>query len=160
MQRRSFVKNMACIGACATLMAPLSRAIASAPADADVGLRLELLESAGAAVSGMLRVRATPVALTQPEQPLRVRAWVATDAGPRAFDFASFDRVRSSQRLRFMLAPGDLIGFEVASGRVLDDCSAQAACGASLAPGRYRLWLTRAGVDVAAVDLQVDARSA
>ena len=165
MQRRSFLKNAACVGACASLLAPLSEVVAAASDEAVTRLRLQRLPDAGLPeldAVGLLQVRATPIALGALDETLRVRLWVASDAGPRAFDFATFARNGSSQPLRFLVSPRDLIGFDIAGGRHFDDCNTQAACDAGLtglAPGRYRLWLSRADADIAAVDLQVDAQT-
>lgn len=165
MQRRSFLKNAACVGASATVLAPIARAAAAGRNEPATRLRLERLPNSAepTRIDGLLRVQATPVVLGALDETLRVRLWVASDAGPRAHDFATFARNGISQRLRFVVSPNALIGFEAASGQHLDDCSAQAACNAGLAglgPGRYRLWLSRADVEVAAVDLQVEAHAA
>lgn len=165
MQRRSFLINAACVGACASMLAPLSEVVAAASGEAATRLRLQRLPDAALpalGAGGLLQVRATPIALGALDDTLRVRLWVASDAGPRAFDFATFARSGSSQPLRFVVSPSDLIGFDVASGRHFDDCNAEAACDAGpvgLAPGRYRLWLSSADADIAAVDLQVDAQT-
>ena len=165
MQRRSFLRNAACLGTCASLLSPLAEAIVADPADAPIELRLECVDRTMVVSTqdGPLQVRAVPVAWAADLPSLRVRAWFASDAGPRAFDLASFGPGGSSQRLRFGVDPAHFIGFEAATGRGLDDCSTHSACTPDLAglrPGRYRLWLSRAGRNVAAVDLQVDARTA
>ena len=165
MQRRSFLKNAACVGACAGLLSPVVEAIGVGQDDARVDLRLERVDgpSEMRADAAILQVRAVPVSLTAPPEALRVRAWFAGDTGPQAFDFASFGPAGTSQRLRFTVDPRRFVGFEAASGKRLDDCQSHSACSpdvAGLAPGRYRLWLSRSGRDIAAVDLQVDARVA
>lgn len=165
MQRRSFLKNAACVGACAGLLSPVVEAIGVGQDEARIDLRLERVggPSETRADAAVLRVRASPVSLAEAPGTLRVRAWFASDSGPQAFDFASFGRGGSSQRLRFTIDPSRFIGFETASGKGFDDCRSHAACSpgtAGLLPGRYRLWLSRSGRDIAAVDLQVDARVA
>lgn len=168
MQRRSFLRNAACVGACATLMAPLSEAWAGdADAAAEVAMRLVRMGDARSAAGGSaLQVRAAPVQFVAPPSTLRVRAWMATEAGPRAFDLATFASSGSSQRLQFALEPQRLLGFEAATGRGFDDCASVAACanhdaiGGGLQPGRYRLWLSSAGRDIAAVDLEVASAAA
>ena len=165
MQRRSFLKNAACVGACAGLLSPMVKAIGVGQDDARIDLRLERVDGPSEAQTDatILQVRAVPVSLAAQPDALRVRAWFAGDAGPQVFDFASFGPAGASQRLRFTVDPRRFVGFEVASGKRLDDCQSHAACSpsaAGLAPGLYRLWLSRSGRDIAAVDLQVDARVA
>ena len=167
MQRRSFLRNAVCVGACASLFAPASRVFA-APSTEEFAMRLDrVAESKEPVATGaLLQLRVAPrVLLAQPE-PLRVRAWFATDAGAQAFDLASFGANGASQRLRLPVDPRRLIGFEAASGRVHDDCVATAACAANaasgslLSAGRYCLTLRRDGFDIAAIDIDVGAVAA
>ncbi|MBI2399241.1 MAG: hypothetical protein HYV17_15760 [Xanthomonadales bacterium] len=167
MQRRSFLRNAACVGACASLLAPVSRVFAAAPAP-EVSMRLDRVGdcSQPVATGAQLQLRVAPRVLQAQREPLRVRAWFATDAGAQAFDLASFGATGASQRLRLPVDPRRLIGFEAANGRVHDDCIATAACAAStgmgsaLSAGRYCLTLCRDGVEIAAVDLDVGAVAA
>ena len=169
MQRRSFLRNAACVGACASLFAPIERVFAAdaSAATRAVELTLECVEvgpRADAAVP--MQVRVAPRLLVDLDESVRVRAWFATDEGVRAFDLASFGRNGASQRLRFTSETRRLIGFELGHGQQFDDCSAITACralddtGAALGPGRYRLSLHRAGAAIATVDLDVSVASA
>lgn len=168
MQRRSFLRNAACVGACASLFAPIERVFAADVADtADVELMFERLASSEVAVMPeALQMRVAPQQLATIDEPLRVRAWFATDAGIRAFDLASFGRQGPSQRLRLAVDPRRLIGFELGNGRVFDDCTTLSACRASMladaavGPGRYRLSLRRGGQALATVDLDLGAAAA
>ncbi len=167
MQRRSFLRNAACVGACASLLAPAARVLASAPA-ATVSMRLDRVAgcSQPVATGAGLQLRVAPRALVAQREPLRVRAWFATDAGAQAFDLASFGANGASQRLRLPVDPRRLIGFEAANGRVHDDCVATAACAASagsgsvLSAGSYCLTLSRDGFDIAVIDIDVGAVAA
>jgi hypothetical protein len=168
MQRRSFLRNAACVGACASLFVPIERVFAADVADtADVELTFERLASSDVnAAAEALQVRVAPRQLATMDEPLRVRAWFATDTGTRAFDLASFGRQGASQRLRFAADPHRLIGFELGNGQGFDDCTAIAACRAStfadatVGPGRYRLSLRRDGQALATVDLDLGTAAA
>lgn len=168
MQRRSFLRNAACVGACASLFSPLRDAFAGeSAAPGQVELKLEKLAAAdGPAASSVLQVRAAPQQFANCEDALRVRAWFAADRGATAFDLASFGRRGASQRLRFSTDARRLIGFELGQGRHFDDCTTVSACrvndtyGKTLTPGAYRLSLMRDGQPLAAVDLDVSAAAA
>jgi hypothetical protein len=168
MQRRSFLRNAACVGACASLFSPLRDAFASdTAAPAKVELKFEKLASAdGSAASPVVQVRAAPQQFAGSVDALRIRAWFATDRGATAFDLASFGRQGASQRLRFSTDVRRLIAFELGQGRHFDDCKTVSACrvndthGETLTPGAYRLSLMRDGQPLAAVDLDVSAAAA
>lgn len=161
MQRRSFLRNAACAGTCASLFAPFEQVFAgAAAATRDIVLKLECLEVAAPALAPM-QLRVAPQQFAALSEPLRVRAWFATDAGAQAFDLASFGRQGASQRLRFTADTRRLIGFELARGQRHDDCASTSSCraldnaGVALGSGRYRLSLRR-GMDVlAALDLRL-----
>lgn len=168
MQRRSFLRNAVCVGACASLFAPAREALAidAAPEDA-VSLAFEQLSAQAVPDSAnVLQLRVAPQQFGACDEALRVRAWFATDAATTAFDLASFGRQGASQRLRFAADVRRLIGFELGHGRGLDDCASVAACrattidGAAIGPGQYRLSLARNGVVFAAIDLDVSVAAA
>lgn len=168
MQRRSFLRNAACVGACASLFAPIERVFAANVAEAgDIDLTFERLASPDLdAAADALQMRVEPRQLVAMDEPLRVRAWFATDTGTRAFDLASFGRQGASQRLRCTTDPRRLIGFELGNGQGFDDCITIAACRAStiadaaVGPGRYRLSLRRDGQALATVDLDLGTAAA
>jgi hypothetical protein len=168
MQRRLFLRNAACVGACATLLVPLTRAFAdnAGTPDETVSMRFTRVSDVNAMAAGGTRVRVTPNALMSDATPLRVRAWFATDSGPQAFDIATFVRGNASQRLGFALDPQRLIGFQAATGKGLNDCETLATCSVhdiadlSLRPGQYRISLHRGGNAIATVDLEVSNAAA
>lgn len=168
MQRRSFLRNAACVGACASLFAPIEQVFAAdAAASVDVDLRFDCLERGMRPdASASMQLRVSPQSFVDINEPLRVRAWFATEEGVHAFDLASFGRSGSSQRLRFVADTRRLVGFEVGDGQHFDDCSPLAGCrsfdpgGAAIGPGRYRLALHRNGERIAAVELEVSVATA
>lgn len=168
MQRRSFLRNAACVGACASLFSPLRDVLAAdVPVAGEVELKFDILASdPGSAATTSMQLRATPQAFAEMSEPLRVRAWFAGDDGLKAFDLASFGRQGASQRLRFQADPRRLVGFELGRGQHLDDCSPLSACravdggGTAIGSGRYRLSLLRNGQAFAAVDLDVSVAAA
>lgn len=163
MQRRSFLRNAACVGACASLFSPVREAFAAeAAAEGAVSLRFERLAAHAAPTpASSLQLRVAPQQFGRCDEAMRVRAWFATDGATTAFDLASFGRQGASQRLRFATDARRLIGFELGHGRGFDDCAAVDACrataadGAVLGPGQYRLSLLRNGQTFAEVDLDV-----
>jgi hypothetical protein len=168
MQRRSFLRNAACVGACASFLVPMSRAFANDARDqaTSITMRMTRVSDAAPVADGDLRLQVMPKPIASDTPSLRVRAWFATDAGPKAFDLASFTSGQASQRLRFTADPQRLIGFEAASGSGFDDCDSLASCSVqgmtdlSLRPGRYQLALQRADQDIALIDLDVSAAAA
>ncbi|HRG15954.1 MAG TPA: hypothetical protein PLB00_08150 [Pseudomonadota bacterium] len=168
MQRRSFLRNAACVGACASLFSPLRDAFAGeSVAESAVVLKFERLSAHDVPVpASTLQMRVVPQQFGQSGDALRVRAWFVADGGATAFDLASFGRHGASQRLRFSMDARRLIGFELGRGRHFDDCAAVSACGVradgdtALGPGAYRLSLIRDGQPFAAVDLDVSAAAA
>jgi hypothetical protein len=168
MQRRSFLRNAACVGACASLFSPLRDAFAGeSAAPGQIVMKVEKLAATdGSAASPVLQVRAAPQQFAGSDDALRVRAWFAADRGATAFDLASFGRQGASQRLRFSTDVRRLIGFELGQGRHFDDCTTVSACrvddaqATTLTPGAYRLSLMRDGQPLAAVDLDVSAAAA
>lgn len=168
MQRRSFLRNAACVGACASLFSPLRDAFAGeSAAPGQIVMKFEKLAATdGSAASPVLQVRAAPQQFAGSDDALRVRAWFAADRGATAFDLASFGRQGASQRLRFSTDVRRLIGFELGQGRHFDDCTTVSACrvddaqATMLTPGAYRLSLMRDGQALAAVDLDVSAAAA
>lgn len=168
MQRRSFLRNAVCVGACASLFAPVREAWAAEPsAEGVVSLAFERLSAPTAPTSAaVLQLRVAPQQLATCDQALRVRAWFATDTATTAFDLASFGRQGASQRLRFTTDARRLVGFELGQGPGFDDCASVDACrataadGAMLGPGKYRLSLLRDGQALAAVELDVSVAAA
>jgi len=168
MQRRSFLRNAACVGACASLFSPLRDAFAGeSAAPGQIVMKFEKLAATdGSAASPVLQVRAAPQQFAGSDDALRVRAWFAADRGATAFDLASFGRQGASQRLRFSTDVRRLIGFELGNGQGFDDCTTIAACRAStfadatVGPGRYRLSLRRGGQALATVDLDLGTAAA
>ena len=168
MQRRSFLRNAVCVGACASLFAPIKDVLASEDGSTGkIGLKFEQLEIGDASSSAAsLKVRVSPRQLAAADEPLRVRAWFATDSGVQAFDLASFGRGGASQGLRFHADTRRLLGFELVHGRALDDCLVAAGCtvqgafSSGLGAGRYQLSVHRDGHDLAAVDLDVSSVAA
>jgi hypothetical protein len=168
MQRRSFLRNAACVGACASLFSPVREAFAAGvAAEGAVSLRFERLAAQAApADASSLQLRVTPQQFGACGQALRVRAWFAADEVTTAFDLASFGRQGASQRLRFTTDARRLLGFELGDGQGFDDCATMDACrataadGAMLGPGKYRLSLLRDGQALAAVELDVSVAAA
>lgn len=168
MLRRSFLRNAACVGACASLFAPVREALATeTSAEGGVSLVFERLAVHTSPTStSALQLRVAPQQFATCDQALRVRAWFATDTATTAFDLASFGRQGASQRLRFTTDARRLVGFELGHGQGFDDCASVDACrataadGATLGPGKYRLSLMRDGRALAAVDLDVSVAAA
>ena len=128
MQRRSFLRNAACVGACASLFSPLRDAFAGeSAAPGQIVMKFEKLAATdGSAASPVLQVRAAPQQFAGSDDALRVRAWFAADRGATAFDLASFGRHGASQRLRFSTDARRLIGFELGQGQIDDPLSVRA----------------------------------
>lgn len=166
MQRRSFLKNAACIGACAGLMSAATRTFA-ADTSPQLALRLVKVTDAGLCVDaascvahlGRVQVRVSGVEKHADLAHVQLRAWFAGDAGQAAFDLASVGANGASSNLRFATHAERLISFEARStrnGAPAEVCSAQCLTtsvgGGQLAPGQYWLLLHGADTDVAHYD--------
>lgn len=158
MQRRSFLKNAACIGACAGLATAAPRAFAAARAK-PLALTLLKVDTKGNCVNaascapyqGDVQVRASAHWKDASLQRVDMRAWFAADSGSAAFDFASVGGNGASSNLRFATRAERLASFEVRSANSDTRGTSGAQClttswgGGYLAPGNYWLVLHRGG---------------
>ena len=169
MQRRSFLKNAACIGACAGLasMSPPSLAAAGrAPALALNLLKVKndqsCVNAANAlAYAGPVQVRASEHWMDAAMANVQLRAWFVSDSGSKAFDFASVNRHGASSNLRFSTLAERIASFDarstnapLTSGRVpvSAQCLTTSRNGGYLGPGKYWLVLHKADASVNAPD--------
>ena len=160
MQRRSFLKNAACIGACATL-ATVSPESYAATRPKALALTLLQVDAAGRCINaasgvpyqGAVQIRALKAWKDASIARVDMRAWFAADSGSAAFDFASLGRFGASSNLRFVTQAERLASFEVRSSSVNDIRGASSASqcittswgGGQLAPGSYWLALHSTG---------------
>lgn len=163
MQRRTFLHTAACIGACATLLAPAARVFAASRAR-PYGLTLLKLDETRGCVDaaictpfiGDVIIRTSGL-WKAPELPQFVmRAWFAADGGSRAFDFASAGAFGKSSEFCFNARAERLHRLEAqasSKGSVRGAASAQYQAtsknGGYLAPGRF--WLVLHPGDIAVV---------
>ena len=164
MKRRSFLKNAAFTGACASLMWVATRTFAAAVTSPQLALRLLKVTDAGDCVDaasciahvGRVQVRVSGIEKHADLANVQVRAWFAGDEGQAAFDLASVGVNGASSNLRFATQAERLLSFEARTtheGKVAKACSAQrlttSIAGGQLATGQYWLLLHRADADVA-----------
>ena len=153
MQRRSFLKNAACIGACATMLAPVERLLAASRSNAYALTLLKLDEARGCVNAasctpfiGDVRIRTSGAWTAASMQQVVMRVWFASDSGSRAFDFASAGANGKSSEFRFLARAERLASLEAKSVSKSDTRGPSSAQyittsrdGGYLAPGRF--WL-------------------
>lgn len=164
MQRRSFLKNAACVGACAGLFSLSPPTLAAGRPSAFALNLLKVIKADQSCINaayavphfGPVQVRASEHWKDASMSNVLLRAWFVSDSGSKAFDFASVGKYGASSNLRFSTLAERIASFDARTlnatdlrpGAVSAQCLTTSHGGGFLSPGNYWLVLHRADAKV------------